>query len=197
MLAAGEEALERFQALGNVKAVTLVHTNLAYNAFGFGDYERAQRHVDAGLSIVKETGDELELAWIRGNEGLVALVTDQPERAAQAFSREVDYARDHAYDEMLAEGLRGLAALFAARGRDAIAARILGSLDELALGGQDESTAELLQARFFAPSRERIGATAWDRARSAGAGLDRDAVVTLALRTARDRGERDAAPAPC
>ena len=179
-----------------MKAATLVHTNLAYNAFVFGDCEHAQQHVDAGLSIALATGDELELAWIRGNEGLVALFTGEPDRAVRAFSRELEYARDHAYEEMLVEGLTGLAAVFTTRGRDAVTARLIGAIEALEIGSVGDATMQRLQEDFFAAARERIGTPAWARGRAAGAGLDREATIALALETARDLGERDAALTP-
>ena len=185
VLEAGEQAIERFRALGNVKAVTLAHTNLAYNAFVFGDYEQAQQHIDAGLRIVSATGDELELAAIRGNEGLVALFSGNHKRAELAFCGELEYVRDHGFDELLCEGLTGLAAVFTTRGRDAVAARLVGAIDALDITVFDDGTTQRLQAEFFDAARERIGATAWDRGRAAGAGLDREATIALALETAR------------
>jgi hypothetical protein len=196
VLVAGREAIECYRALGNVKAATLVHNNLAYNAFVFGDWEECQRHVDAGLRIVHATGDELELAWLRGNEGLVALFTGAHDRAELAFRREVEYARVHSYDEMLLAGLSGLAAVFTTRDCDAVSARLIGAIEALDLGRLDDATAQRLEERFFAPARERIGAVTWGRARSAGARLGRAAAIALALDTARELGDRDRALAP-
>jgi predicted ATPase/DNA-binding SARP family transcriptional activator len=133
VLAAGEEAIERYQALGNLKSATIAHTNLAYNGIVFGDFGVAQQHIDAGLAVAEATGDALELAYTRGNEGLVALFTGDPQRAATAFRAELKYADENSFEDMQHEALIGLAAVLATQRRDGESARVLGAVDALEL----------------------------------------------------------------
>jgi predicted ATPase/DNA-binding SARP family transcriptional activator len=198
VLAAGEEAIERYHALGNLKSVTLAHTNLAYNGIVFGDFAVAQQHIDAGLEIAEATGDALELAYTHGNEGLVALFTGDPTRAAIAFRDELKYADENTFEDMQHEALIGLAAVLATQRRDGESARVLGAVEALELGSFDAATADRLNASFFAPARDRAGATAWERDRAAGARVPRRQAIAAALQaipaTGQDRPQGSLTP---
>ena len=77
---------------------------------------------------------------------------------------------------MLFELLAGVGALAAAAGDDEKAARLYGAARASSYDWHDPVIAERIEQRFFTPSRERLGAPAWEAAQAAGARLGPAAV---------------------
>jgi tetratricopeptide (TPR) repeat protein len=152
-----------------------VHS-LGTSAYGQGDLARARAHIEEGLALLREAGDQQGVANAMNNLGMVALVQGGLERAATLFAEALALSREAGYRWNIALSLhnleqlarrRGEVAQAEALGREALAlywerghpqqcANALFSLGSTAAAaGQGERAARLLGAA--AALRETLG----------------------------------------
>lgn len=82
------------------------------------------------------------------------------------------------------EGLLGFGALAAVNGRDELAAtlRAAGHAHNVApIRAVERVVYDRIEARFFAPARDRLGAAAWEQATARGRALSADSAIALAV----------------
>jgi len=174
------EAAELYRGVGDVWGLVGLYNNAGYMALEQDSYERGSAYLDKALPLVEKTGDPLRLSWLVGNLGLASLFTGDLDDADARFAEEIRLARTHGLSWIASEGLAGLAAISARRGEVERAARLLGAAESLAEVLRDPAGLKL-EREFFAPARERIGATHWEALHTEGARLDLDEAVSLAL----------------
>lgn len=188
-LALGEQAAAAHRATGNGRRLAGLWSNLTYTALSLGDDAAAQRLSAEALRAAEAVDNPLELAYAHGNAGLVALFTGEPERASDAFASELRLTSRFAFDELLSEGLIGLAAVAAAQSRDELAARLSGAADASARR-HDPVIVRRLEDRFFTPARTHLGEHGWHAAYAVGYALPREEAIDVALHALKSRGAR-------
>jgi hypothetical protein len=124
------------------------------------------------------------LSLVCGNAGLMALFTGDLDAAQTAFHEQLRLCRELVTPWLASEGLAGLSAVAVRRGDLDHAARLLGAAT--AQGPMaDADVLTQLERDFFAPARQRYGDRPWHQAQVAGADLNFDDAMDLALGPAR------------
>ena len=167
-LRAGRQAAELFEQAGNASKLSSLYSNLSYLALAERDDVTARQSIERAKLTADWAATEREMAWVLGNEGLVLLVTGDLAGAKRAFHHQLDLARRYFVDEVIPEGLYGLAAVLAAEGSDLYAARLQGAAKALEREPAHPHIRARLEQQFFAAARHRAGNAAWHAAMSAG-----------------------------
>ena len=175
-----ERAVDAFRELGARRAPVWVHFNAGYNALKLGRPDLARPVLDRALLLARELGNPRELMFAWGNAGLGALFDRDPERARAAFIEQLRLCAQFVDDDLVAEGLGGMAAVAAGHGNDEHAARLLGAARALGAVADYDVMAQL-ELHFFEPARRRYGAERWNEAAAAGAELGFGEAIELAL----------------
>ena len=178
-LALAAVAVTAHREAGHLRKVSRLLGGLAYTALYLDEPETAARLCAEALEGRALT-DPFVVVMAEGNAGLAALFTGDEPRAAGAFTRQLRLGERHGYDNLLFEGLSGLAALAAIGGRDALAARLSGAAEVSSDDWHDPVIAARLEERFFAAARARLGLPAWEAEHAVGARMDRAAALEAA-----------------
>ena len=183
-LTVGAEAAAKRREAGNLRRLARLQASLAYTAL-YHDAPAVARELCAeALELTVARDDPYLVALTAGNAGLAALLEGDSDAAFSAFSLQLRTATRHGYHDVLFEPLSGIGALAAAAGDDENAARLYGAARASSSEWHDPVIAERIEQRFFTPSRERLGAPAWEAAQAAGARLG-PAAVDAALAATR------------
>jgi tetratricopeptide (TPR) repeat protein len=174
-----EDAAGRFRRSGNLPRLVTMLSRVGYMAMAANDYDAATGLLEQALDVARSVGEPLELAIVRGNQGLAALFRGEHEPAAQAFREELRISRQHAFRSLAAEAIGGLGAVAARRGQRDRAARLCGAFVTHTHAVQ--ALDRRLRDEIFAPSRTRFGAEAWDRCCDEGREMTLDEAATYAL----------------
>jgi len=159
-----KNALHR--AWGNWRAVIGGQGCLAYMAIAAGDYDEAERQLEAARQL-NAGRDRIAEAGLAGNAGLIALFKGNVEAGAHAFLQELAIVRDLPMPEHHSEALQGLAAVSATAEEDSLAAMLLGAARSV----DDAERPAAIDARldeFFDAARNRAGGRAWQAALASG-----------------------------
>jgi predicted ATPase/class 3 adenylate cyclase len=175
----GEQAVRQWRTVGNPRRVTGVQSSLSYAALCFGGDDSAAALVTQALHNATETGDRRALAYVRGNQGLVALFAGDVEQAAEAFTDELRLSVELAVDSLIFEAIVGIAAVHALRGQEQRAAEFAGAAARLSPERHDPRVAERLNRRCFDAARARLGNDRWQAAEDAGGRLTLEQVHAL------------------
>jgi predicted ATPase/DNA-binding SARP family transcriptional activator len=170
-LALGDQAAAAYLRAGSYRRLALLQSSLIYNALVHGDHAAAGRLTPEALQSAQTLGDPFVLSFAAGNEGLVTLLAGDAARASEAFTRELQLAKQHTDERMVYEAINGLAGVAAAQGEDELAARLSGAAETVSPGRHHPAIAQQLEDRCFAPARARLGERAWRAAHAAGAAL--------------------------
>jgi tetratricopeptide (TPR) repeat protein len=181
-LALGEEVVAGNRRAGNPQRVAMLLAGLPYTVLLRGDVPAARRLVDEALRASAASGDAFSLSLTHCNDGLIALVTGDAARGAEAFVRALQVAKRDRYDEWSPHAIGGLAAVAAAQGRDELAAELRGAAEMTVTTNRLHPDVALqLDDRFFIPARERLGELRWREAYAVGAALTLAQAVDSAL----------------
>jgi tetratricopeptide (TPR) repeat protein len=179
------ERVERAQSLlaevGNVYHLANLLASTAYGALGWGDDRDAKQLIERAVVIARELDDPSIWLTVRGNLGLVALLTGDTHAADKAFREELRLCRELVARPFASEGLRGLAAVAAADGDGERAARLVGASDAQRYGQEFPAVEARLDAAFFEAARTRLGSEPWLAAVRHGASLSFDQAIGHAL----------------
>jgi hypothetical protein len=162
--------------LGNTSRLEGLQWSLSYIALCFGGDDVADRVISETLAHVSSDRSE---AYARGNEGLLAVLTGDLDRATRAFRRELELARRFSLDGLLFEALEGLAAVLACEGRDLLAAKAHGAADAIACEHHEPALADRIDERCFGPARARLGEGKWIAAHEAGRHMALDEALRM------------------
>jgi predicted ATPase/DNA-binding SARP family transcriptional activator len=178
-----EQAAALLIPLGDYREVAMAYSNAAYMSLIDDNIEEATTFLDTALHTVGNIEDPLETEIILSNMGLARLFSGDLEQARDAFERALQLCVQYDFREPAGEGLAGLAAVAAAQGRDATAARLRGAARA---GGYPPATLDRridqrLERDYVAAARTRYGAVAWDADEQAGARLSRDEAIAHAF----------------
>jgi predicted ATPase/DNA-binding CsgD family transcriptional regulator len=155
----------------------------ALDGFFAGDVEAATSASVSGIRLSREAGDLYTLkVWLL-NLGTAALVAADLDGAAPLLAEALQLA--HRLDDrvQLAYLLDAAGCLNAASGNPQVAARLLGAGGAMRIGAGAQVMPFIapLVERSAASARTALGASRYQAAHDAGARLDRDAAVRLAL----------------
>jgi predicted ATPase/DNA-binding SARP family transcriptional activator len=180
-LALGELAAAADRAAGNQWRLAELQSDLSYTAIIHGDHALAQQLGKEAVDAAAALDEPVLLAYALGNSGLAEVFSRDTDRARAAFSQQLRLIRRHRHHKLVYEPLIGLAAVAATEERDDIAATLHGAADAATLERPHPSVARQLEERCFAPARSRLGQQSWQAAYAAGAGLDGDQAIEVAL----------------
>jgi tetratricopeptide (TPR) repeat protein len=173
-----EQAAAALQELGSTRLLLGLYNNTGYNAIKSGCPEAARPFLAQAVPLARELGDPVSMAFTCGNVGLEALLTDDLDRAQDAFEEQLCLCREHVVKHLAAEGMGGLAAIAARRGNTERAARLLGAATSIGPVGDADVTAQL-EEEFFAPARERT--PQWTLTHKAGIRMAFEETIAFAL----------------
>lgn len=180
-----EQAAKLLIPLGAYRDMASAYSTAAYVALSEDRVAEANSLADAALQAADGLDDPWEMMVIHGNIGLARLFAGDIENAHEAFTRQLRLCAQHAFRDIAdtGEGLSGLAAVAAARGRDNVAATLRGAAHALGYPPTnfDERIDERLEADYLAAARTRYGDAAWRAREQAGARLSIDHAIAYAL----------------
>jgi non-specific serine/threonine protein kinase len=181
VLAAAEESLAIFTDMGDRLGVAVAQRRLAMAARLQGDLDRARSAFSASLCTLRAIGDRGgvlltlnalgELAWRQGDQA----------GAATHFREAISLTPPEDEPEYLAESLDGLAAVEAARGMSARAARLLGAADAIRQFIGPSSAYQPAREAATGAARAALGEAAFAAAWAAGRALPPAAAAAEAL----------------
>jgi predicted ATPase/DNA-binding SARP family transcriptional activator len=187
----GAQAADAYRTAGNLRELAGLQSSLAYTALIQGDHAAAEPLSREALDTARAYGDPFVLALAEGNAGLAALFSGATGAAQRAFVNElrlgIDYGFDSEYAGFLHEAIKGLAAIAAAYDDDRTVATLSGAADAATADRPDPAIARRLDELFFARAHARLGEQAWQEAYAAGAALDADQAIEIALASVRVR----------
>ena len=169
--------------LDDVGAAQALLQARALDGFFAGDVEAATSASLDGIRLSRQAGDLYTLkVWLL-NLGTAALVAGDLDAAAPLLAEALQIA--HRLDDrvQLAYLLDAAGCLQAASGNAQVAAQLLGAGEAMRIGAGAQVMPFLapLVERAAAAARAALGGSRYQAARDAGARLDRDAAVRLAL----------------
>jgi predicted ATPase/DNA-binding SARP family transcriptional activator len=182
-----EEAAAGLGQIGAVRTLAMLYNSAAYNSIKAGSTRRARAFLDQSESLARELDDQMLLAAVSGNAGLVALFAGELDAAQDAFEHQLRICRRLVIPWLASEGLAGLAAIATRNGEPDRAARILGAAAAHGPIDDDDVIVTRLEREFFAPARQRHGDRPWQQARTAGAELPFSDAIDFALDAAAIR----------
>jgi tetratricopeptide (TPR) repeat protein len=175
-----EPAVALLEEVGNVIGVGQLLADANYFAFCMCDDHDASELAKRATPIVREFDTAAGWMFLRGDTGLVALLTGETDTARDAFREQLELCRQHVVLPVASEGLLGLAAVAVAGGQLGHAARLRGAAAAHAYEQQTDVEARL-ETAFFTAARTRHGADAWDAAVREGSALSFEAALACAL----------------
>jgi predicted ATPase/class 3 adenylate cyclase len=180
-----DHAAAMLDDVGDIFQLSALLMTAAYNAICWNHEADAKAFLDRATPLVRALDDPYLWMLLQGNAGLVALLTENPSAAEQAFSEELSLCRELVVRPTAAEGLLGLAAIAARQGADHRAARLAGAAAAHRYGAQQDLVETRLERIYFEPSRRRYGTRAWDIAAHEGATLSFEDAIAAALEEPR------------
>jgi tetratricopeptide (TPR) repeat protein len=179
-LQAGDEATALYAQNGNTQRYAIVTSNLSYVALIHAEYNVAGSLIDRAWTAIGDSDDPRARVSALTNQGLLALFLDRYDEAVATLRQCIIAAPDIRRDGQLGELTDGIAAAFAAMGDAEYAATLHGAAQSTN-PPHSPPIVERLEARFFAPARERLGEESWQVAWDAGAALGLRDILRLVL----------------
>ena len=179
-----EAAIGILERIGDASGLAIMCSVTGYRALAEERHGDALRWLEAALETARGGASPFVFVHVNGNLGLARLFGGDLSGAFAAFNDALAVAHDVGADHVVAEVLKGIAAVAAERGKLALAARLEGAADAHD-SVRVEAAAEVrvrtvLGERFLTPARARLGSSNWDRERGVGGALDLVAASALA-----------------
>jgi predicted ATPase/class 3 adenylate cyclase len=171
--------------VGNEYDLADLLSSAAYVAMCLDGDGDAKLFVERAIPVARGLDNPYVWMMLRGNSGLVELLTGDAEAARCAFCVELELSRELVVRPFAAEGLLGLAAVAVMRGDTHRAARLAGAAAAQRPDDEDDRVQARLDAIFFEAARERHGADAWDAAAAEGGALTFAEAVAYGLEEPR------------
>lgn len=174
------EALRQCRASGDGLGQASALNNLAILDMEQGDIQAARRRLDEALLIAEGVKDAALVPFLEYGVGLAAILDDDTAAAEAAFVASLRSARLTGQRSLVAYAILGIAAVWAASGRQRPAAVLLGASSALfdELGERPESIESTLRNRVTADLRGVLG-DSFDEADDEGRALSALEVAQL------------------
>jgi hypothetical protein len=176
-----EVADSLLEAVGNRHQRAGLLASAAFMALTKESDRHARELLDRAVPLAREVDSPFLWMLVYGNLGMVELLAGDAGAAAVAFRDEVRLVRELVVLPFTSEALSGLAAVAAADGDDARAARLHGASAAHRYGEPMTILDARLDAAFFAPARVRFGAEPWEATARDGAALSFEDALAYAL----------------
>jgi tetratricopeptide (TPR) repeat protein len=176
-----ERAAALLEKAGDAYHLADLLSSAAYGALCMGGDQEARAFIDRAVPLVRKLDNAYAWMMLRGNFGLVALVTGDAGAARDAFREELTLCRELVVRPFAPEGLLGLGAVACVEGDTQRAARLLGAAREQRYDDPEDPVEERLERAFFASARSGHGADGWDAAVREGAMLSFEDAIAFAL----------------
>ena len=175
-----EEACRLSREVGDVSSTATWTANLGFAALRAGDPVEARSKLDEALELVRGI-DGRFIAMMTANLGWVELLDGDLDAACSRFGDGAALALRLGQRAIVTDGIWGLAHVAAARGDPDRAARLAGAASALGRPAGYDPITEDPFAPHLDNARATLGDQAWERAWAAGAELNLDDALTLAL----------------
>jgi non-specific serine/threonine protein kinase len=178
-----EEALTLAHETGDVRAAGIVKSNIAFEFFESGDDERAALLWSESLEALRAVGDTYGVGSILGNTATVAIRRGDLENAVADLQEALELSSSIGDTQTVAHMLPVVAAAVCERGDPAAAAMLAAAADALCAAHRfDLAPFEREMIDEATEAGRRALGDEFEQARAAGAELDVDAAVELALK---------------
>src|SRR3954454_16619760 len=167
--------------VGNVHDLSALLTGAAYSALCLGSAEDAADYAARATPVTRALDNPYAQMINSGNLGLAALLTGDPDTAAQAFREELALCREIVVRPVAFEGLRGLAAVAPLSSDDARAATLVGAAEAHRYNWPEDPLEARLDGAFFEPARTRCGTDVWIAAARDGGALSFQDAIAYAI----------------
>ena len=178
-----QEALSLAHKLSERWLLATSQLNLGLAHLCAGDTDRARTAIAEALRAYEEIGDQRFHARCLGYLGHAALIERDPDRAGALLRNCLTAFRDLAEPGGTAEGLVGLAAVYALQGNATRAALLAGAAERLRdnYAGRQLPLDERVSGRYLAVAETLLGPEEWSRVWAEGRDLRLDLAIDLAL----------------
>ena len=178
-----QEALSLAHKLSERWLLATSQLNLGLAHLCAGDTDRARTAIAEALRAYEEIGDQRFHARCLGYLGHAALIERDPDRAGALLRNCLTVFRDLAEPGGTAEGLVGLAAVYALQGNATRAALLAGAAERLRdnYAGRQLPLDERVSGRYLAVAETLLGPEEWSRVWAEGRDLRLDLAIDLAL----------------
>jgi predicted ATPase/DNA-binding SARP family transcriptional activator len=178
-----EQAAQLLIPLGNYRQVVIAYSTAAFLALSEDRAAEATSLLDTALRAAAYIEDPWNTAATLSNLGLAGLFSGDLKQARDAFVRALRLCAQHAFNDLAAESLAGLAAVAAAQRRDERAARLRGTAHALGYPAVafDKRIDDRLERDYLAAARTRYGDDAWRADEQAAARLSSEQAIAYAL----------------
>jgi predicted ATPase/DNA-binding XRE family transcriptional regulator len=180
-----EEALRIARRLDNTWLLATSLLNLGLGHLSANDTNRGRTVIGEALTVYEEVGDERFHARCLGYLGMASLLDGDPLRAHALLVGSLGAFSDLGEPGGTAEGLVGLAAVFAITGHPERAATLAGAGERLrdSYAARELPLDRRTNGRCLASAEERLGPKAWARSWTRGRELPLKDAIHLALTT--------------
>lgn len=177
-----DQCTQLLSEIGDNDSIAKVYNNCAYTSLSEGRVPEALALLEVALRAAEQSASPGVIVVV-GNLGLGNLLAGRTSTAAQAYRRYLELSMRQPLFSGIAEGLAGIAALFAVNGRPRAAALLRGASHAMGYPTTGERPVDdRLEREFLAPARERCGKSHWARAESDGEALSCESAIAYALR---------------
>lgn len=178
-----EAGLALLQEVGDIDGVAALNGNLGYGAFLRGDYAEAATRSAESLALYRQIGSDHGAASMLGNLGRAVLEQGEPARAGNLLREGLALGARIGNTWYIAVCLEGLAAVAAIEGNHALAVRLFGAVETLAMSGDVTLPASdrRFNARYLALARSGLNDKTVEAAWGAGRALALDDAIAEAM----------------
>jgi hypothetical protein len=185
-----EDCLEQYRKFGSEKLVTRGRVNVGQMLVALGDVERTEPLARETLAEGRAQNEPKFIHYSLHYLGDCALWRGEPEKAVRIYGDSLRAALDYGNQMEASTEMQGIAMSLAGSGKEEEALRLYGAScarnEELQTTAIDEVAFWVeLRKRYLAPARERVGATAAERAEAEGRSMGWAQAVAHALELAQ------------
>src|SRR5213080_818954 len=185
-----EDCLEQYRKFGSAKLVTRGRVNVGQMLVALGDVERTEPLARETLAEGRAQNEPKSIHYSLHYLGDCALWRGEPQKAVGIYGKSLRAALDYGNQMEASTEMQGMAMGLAGSGREEEALRLYGAScarnKELQTTATDEIAFWLeLRKRYLVPARERVGATAAERAEAEGRSMGWAQAVAHALELAQ------------
>ena len=185
-----EDCLEQYRKFGSAKLITRGRVNVGQMLVALGDVERTEPLARETLAEGRAQNEPKFIHYSLHYLGDCALWRGEPEKAVPIYCDSLRAALDYGNQMEASTEMQGIAMGLAGSGKEQEALRLYGAScarnKELQTTATDEIAFWLeLRKRYLVPARERVGATAAERAEAEGRSIGWAQAVAHALELAQ------------
>ena len=189
-----EDCLEQYRKFGSAKLITRGRVNVGQMLVALGDVDRTEPLARETLAEGRAQNEPKFIHYSLHYLGDCALWRGEPEKAVRVYGDSLRAALDYGNQMEASTEMQGIAMALAGSGKEQEALQLYGAScarnKELQTTAIDEVAFWVdLRERYLAPARERVGATAAERAEAEGRSMGWAQAVAHAFELAQKSNE--------